>query len=76
MRKYKVCEDDIRFVMELIKNSRIDENLWITPFDIDTMLTRRSAKLCEIFHKVSMENGIKWNHTNKDDEKDLKILNL
>lgn len=60
LRNEGVSEDDIQFINDLIRRDRRDENLIVTPNNIDARLEQRTPGLSTKFHRASETAGIKW----------------
>lgn len=60
-----VTHADIQFVLSLIHESKLDENLSIMDDDYWEKLLERG--LLDVFEDVNKDNGIVWTHSNEAD---------
>lgn len=60
-----VTHADIQFVLSLIHESKLDENLSIMDNDYWEKLLERG--LLDVFEDVNKDNGIVWTHSNEAD---------
>ena len=58
-----VSPENIRFVLSLIQESPLDENLSIMDNDYWKRLKERD--LLDVFEEISKANGIVWSHSNE-----------
>lgn len=58
-----VLQNDIQFVLSLIHESDIDENLSI--MDNDYWERLQEKKLLDVFEEINKANGIVWSHSNE-----------
>lgn len=58
-----VSRTDIQFVLSLIRESELDENLSI--MDNDYWEKLQEKKLLDVFDEINKVNGIEWSHSNE-----------
>ena len=58
-----VSSENIRFVLSLIQESPLDENLSI--MDNDYWKGLKGRGLLEVFEEINNANGIVWSHSNE-----------
>ena len=63
LKKKDVSPEDIDFVLSLISESELDQNLNKMPNDYWQQLENRG--LLEVFERVNRENYIEWHHSNE-----------
>lgn len=65
LAKKGVSQNDIDFVISIIKESDLDENL--NRMNNDYWMKLQERGLLDVFEEVSKENNIVWTHSNEEE---------
>ena len=63
LEKRGKSDNDIQFVLSLIKEANIDSNMYVMENDSYNRLVERN--LWDVFQEINEKNAIHWNHSNE-----------